>query len=101
MGNRVVWRSVVARREVVDFILDLVGYTTDQPLHQFRLVEPVPFIERCLTQLQPDGALGFICADPVDEEQVWGAIAGAGCGAAICDVRPNISGGLGFRAGGM
>ena len=72
MGNRVVRRSVVARREVVDFILDLVGYTTGQPLHQFRLVEPVPFIERCLTQLQPDGALGFICADPVDEDAGMG-----------------------------
>ena len=28
------------RREVVDFILDLVGYTADRPLHQARILEP-------------------------------------------------------------
>ncbi len=28
------------RREVVDFILDLAGYTVDQPLHRCRLLEP-------------------------------------------------------------
>lgn len=28
------------RREVVDFILDLAGYTKDQPLHEMRLLEP-------------------------------------------------------------
>lgn len=32
--------AVFTRREVVDFILDLSGYTTDQPLHSFRLLEP-------------------------------------------------------------
>lgn len=48
---------VFTRREVVDFILDLVGYTADQPLHQFRLIEPafgdggflLPVVERLLT----------------------------------------------------
>ncbi len=32
--------AVFTRREVVEFILDLVGYTTDQPLHKYRLLEP-------------------------------------------------------------
>lgn len=32
--------AVFTRREVVDFILDLVGYTADQPLHRCRLLEP-------------------------------------------------------------
>lgn len=32
--------AIFTRPEVVDFILDLVGYTDDQPLHQKRLLEP-------------------------------------------------------------
>lgn len=48
--------AVFTRREVVDFILDLAGYTTDQPLHEKRLLEPsfgagdflLPIIERLL-----------------------------------------------------
>ena len=32
--------AVFTRREVVDFILDLAGYTSDKPLHQARLLEP-------------------------------------------------------------
>jgi hypothetical protein len=32
--------AIFTRREVVDFILDLVGYTTEQPLSRFRLLEP-------------------------------------------------------------
>jgi hypothetical protein len=32
--------AVFTRRTVVDFMLDLVGYTTDQPLHRLRLLEP-------------------------------------------------------------
>ena len=32
--------AVFTRHEVVEFILDLTGYTTDQPLHQYRLLEP-------------------------------------------------------------
>ncbi|WP_246149962.1 Eco57I restriction-modification methylase domain-containing protein [Arenimonas fontis] len=32
--------AVFTRREVVDFILDLVGYTPDRPLHEERLLEP-------------------------------------------------------------
>ena len=32
--------AIFTRREVVDFILDLTGYTPDRPLHKFRLLEP-------------------------------------------------------------
>lgn len=32
--------AIFTRREVVDFILDLVGYTSDQPLYEMRLLEP-------------------------------------------------------------
>ena len=48
--------AVYTRREVVDFILDLVGYTADQPLHLARVLEPsmghgdflLPVIDRLL-----------------------------------------------------
>lgn len=32
--------AVFTRREVVEFILDLVGYTPSLPLHRHRLLEP-------------------------------------------------------------
>jgi type I restriction-modification system DNA methylase subunit len=32
--------AVFTRPEVVEFILDLVGYTIDKPLHRLRLLEP-------------------------------------------------------------
>ncbi len=48
--------AVFTRREVVEFILDLVGYTADKPLHRSRMLEPavgqgdflVPTIDRLL-----------------------------------------------------
>ena len=48
--------AVFTRREVVDFILDLVGYTVDRPLHNLKLLEPsfgdgdflLPAIERLI-----------------------------------------------------
>jgi type I restriction-modification system DNA methylase subunit len=48
--------AVFTRREVVEFILDLVGYTTEKPLHKARILEPavgqgdflLPTIERLL-----------------------------------------------------
>jgi type I restriction-modification system DNA methylase subunit len=48
--------AIFTRREVVDFILDLVGYTADKPLHLRRLLEPsvgqgdflAPAVERLL-----------------------------------------------------
>ena len=56
--NGVVARGAIfTRAEVVEFILDLVGYTEDQPLHKKRLLEPsfgggdflLPAIGRLLT----------------------------------------------------
>lgn len=49
--------AIFTRSEVVDFILDLVGYTEDQPLHKKRLLEPssgggdflLPIVSRLLT----------------------------------------------------
>ena len=32
--------AIYTRREVVDFILDLSGYTVDRPLYEYRLLEP-------------------------------------------------------------
>lgn len=69
--------AVFTRREVVDFIMNLAGYTTDRPLHQLRLLEPsfgegdflFPAVERLLAawraagKPEPVGALsGAICA---------------------------------------
>ncbi len=52
--------AIFTRREVVDFILDLVGYTADQPLHKRRLLEPsfgdgdfLPAISACLPLGKP------------------------------------------------
>ncbi len=39
-GGSEIRGAVATRREVVDFILDLVKYTPDQPLHRRRLLEP-------------------------------------------------------------
>jgi len=49
--------AIFTRAEVVEFILDLVGYTEDQPLHRKRLLEPssgggdflLPVVGRLLT----------------------------------------------------
>ena len=48
--------AIFTRREVVDFILDLVGYSPNEPLHECKLLEPsfgegdflVPIVERLL-----------------------------------------------------
>ncbi len=32
--------AIFTRPEVVNFILDLTGYTADRPLHRMRLLEP-------------------------------------------------------------
>ena len=55
--------AIFTRREVVDFILDLSGYTTDQPLHRKRLLEPsfgdgdflLPVIDRLLAAWRTAG----------------------------------------------
>jgi type I restriction-modification system DNA methylase subunit len=48
--------AVFTRREVVEFVLDLAGYTADKPLHRARILEPsmghgdflLPVIDRLL-----------------------------------------------------
>jgi hypothetical protein len=58
--------AIFTKREVVDFILDLCGYTTDQPLHQLRLLEPsfgggdflLPAIDRLLAVWRSSGKPG-------------------------------------------
>ena len=55
--------AIFTRREVVDFILDLSGYTVDQPLHELRLLEPsfglgdflLPAIDRLLAAWRAGG----------------------------------------------
>ncbi len=62
--------AVFTKRPVVEFILDLVGYTTDRPLHTYRLLEPafghgdflIPVIERLLEAFERENN-GF--SDPV------------------------------------
>jgi Eco57I restriction-modification methylase/TaqI-like C-terminal specificity domain len=55
--------AVFTRREVVDFILDLAGYTADKPLHRAKLLEPsmghgdflLPAIDRLFESYQRHG----------------------------------------------
>ncbi len=55
--------AIFTRREVVDFILDLVGYTSDRPLQKLTLLEPsfgdgdflFPAIDRLLTAWRATG----------------------------------------------
>lgn len=52
--------AIYTRREVVDFMLDIAGYTSDQPLTSYRLLEPsfgggdflLPALERLLAAAQ-------------------------------------------------
>jgi hypothetical protein len=64
--------AVFTRREVVDFILDLAGYTADKSLHRARVLEPsmghgdflVPVIDRLLESYRREvGDAGDIVAD--------------------------------------
>jgi Eco57I restriction-modification methylase/TaqI-like C-terminal specificity domain len=64
--------AIFTRREVVDFILDLVGYTADKPLHKLRLLEPsvgqgdflTPVIDRLVAAYRRDmGGRGDVVAD--------------------------------------
>ena len=55
--------AIFTRREVVDFILDLTGYTSDRPLHRLRLLESssgdgdflFPAIDRLLSAWRASG----------------------------------------------
>jgi hypothetical protein len=74
---------VFTRLEVVDFILDLVGYTEDQPLHERRILEPsfgggdflFSIIERLLSawrKARPNGAPLDDLADAVRAVELHG-----------------------------
>jgi len=60
--------AVFTRPEVVDFILDLAGYTEDQPLHLKRILEPsigsgdflLPVIGRLLTAWRASKSYGSV-----------------------------------------
>ena len=60
--------AIFTRAEVVDFILDLVGYTEDQPLYLKRLLEPscgagdflLPVVDRLLSSWRSSGSKGPI-----------------------------------------
>jgi hypothetical protein len=55
--------AIFTRREVVEFMLDLVGYTPDRPLAELRLLEPsvgrgdflLPAVDRLLTSWRASG----------------------------------------------
>lgn len=63
--------AVFTRVEVVDFILDLVGYTTDKPLHERRILEPsfgrgdflFPIIQRLLKAWRSAKSKGDLLVD--------------------------------------
>lgn len=63
--------AVFTRREVVEFILDLTGYTADQPLHRYRLLEPSmgqgdflkPALDRLLVAYERAGSSGDVVRD--------------------------------------
>ena len=69
--------AIFTRREVVDFILDLVGYTADQPLYERSLLEPsfgggdflLPVIDRLLAAWRAAGG-----------PDAWLTLANAICG---------------------
>ncbi|MHB8882297.1 MAG: Eco57I restriction-modification methylase domain-containing protein [Thermodesulfovibrionales bacterium] len=60
--------AIFTRLEVVEFILDLAGYTADQPLYQKRILEPsfgggdflLPVIDRLLTSWRSSKSLGSV-----------------------------------------
>ncbi|MDA7946065.1 MAG: Eco57I restriction-modification methylase domain-containing protein [Hyphomicrobiaceae bacterium] len=64
--------AIYTRREVVDFILDLTGYTEDGPLTEYRLLEPscgdgdflIPVIDRLLAAAKRDGKLEYTALEP-------------------------------------
>lgn len=70
--------AIFTRREVVDFILDLAGYTADRKVYKLRLLEPsfgdgdflLPAIERLITSAKRD----------LKGQQLIDALAHAVCG---------------------
>lgn len=64
--------AIYTKREVVDFILELTGYTEEAPLADYRLLEPsfgdgdflLPAIDRLLKSAARDGALSYDALAP-------------------------------------
>lgn len=64
--------AIYTKREVVDFILDLTGYTADAKLVNYRLLEPsfgdgdflLPAIDRLLESAARDDALTYVTLAP-------------------------------------
>lgn len=64
--------AIFTRREVVDFILDLAGYTADAPLAEHRLLEPsfgdgdflIPAVDRLLIAAERDGKMTCDALEP-------------------------------------
>ena len=61
--------AIYTRREVVEFILDLSGYTSDRPLYSYRLVEPSfgdgDFLKIAIQRLLESWQLSSSCCDPL------------------------------------
>ena len=59
--------AIFTKREVVEFILDLIGYVEEAPLSEFQLLEPsfgagdflIPAIERLITESKLAGKFNF------------------------------------------
>ncbi|WP_373354494.1 Eco57I restriction-modification methylase domain-containing protein [Pseudoroseicyclus sp. CXY001] len=64
--------AIYTKREVVDFMLDLTGYTANAPLREYRLLEPsfgdgdflLPAIDRLLESAARDDALTYEALAP-------------------------------------
>ena len=60
--------AVYTRREVVEFILDLSGYTPDRPLYRYRLLEPSfgdgDFLQIAIERLLESCQMRNSCGDP-------------------------------------
>ncbi|MCT9000246.1 Eco57I restriction-modification methylase domain-containing protein [Chelativorans intermedius] len=62
--------AIYTKREVVEFILDLVGYEVGRPLHQYRLLEPSfgdgDFLEIAVERLLESWRSAGASGDPVE-----------------------------------
>lgn len=71
-GSLVERGAVFTKREVVEFILDLTGYTADAPLPSYRFLEPafgggdflLPAIDRLLIAASREGSLSYDALAP-------------------------------------
>ena len=86
--------AIFTRSEVVEFILDLAGYTVDQPLHRMRVLEPsfgggdflLPLIRRLLAAwrtYEPDGDALSDLADSIRAVELHRETYSSACRAVI------------------